>query len=136
MPISPTPAVNGLLETALYVEDPPRSAEFYQMLFGFQPIVVADRLIALAIREGQVLLLFRKGASRHLHPGAHDGDGHLHLAFAIAAEDVDRWRTTLHARGIEIEEDRTWTRGGCSLYFRDADGHLVELGSPGIWENY
>lgn len=130
------PSVNGILEIALYVDDPQRSARFYQSLFGFSPLVVADRLVALAVREGQVLLLFKKKASLQLSPGAHDGDGQLHVAFAIVADEVDAWRVRLDECGIVIEEDRAWERGGYSLYFRDPDGHLVELGSPGIWANY
>jgi catechol 2,3-dioxygenase-like lactoylglutathione lyase family enzyme len=130
------PILNGLLETSLYVEDLQRSAQFYQSLFGFAAVLTADRLVALAVRQGQVLLLFKKGASLHLQPGAHDGDGQLHLAFAIGADEVERWRTRLHEHGIAIEDDRTWGRGGQSLYFRDPDGHLLELGSPGIWANY
>ena len=130
------PSVDGILETALYVDDLQRSARFYQSLFGFTPLVVADRLVALAVREGQVLLLFKKRASLQLSPGAHDGDGQLHVAFAIPAEELDAWRARLGESGIAIEEDRAWDRGGHSLYFRDPDGHLVELGSPGIWANY
>jgi catechol 2,3-dioxygenase-like lactoylglutathione lyase family enzyme len=29
-----------------------------------------------------------------------------------------------------------WPRGGESIYFRDPDGHLVELATPGLWDNY
>ena len=29
-----------------------------------------------------------------------------------------------------------WERGGQSIYFRDPDGHLVELATPGIWAIY
>ena len=43
--------VNGLLETSLYVEEPQRSADFYQTLFGFSPVVVSERLIALAVER-------------------------------------------------------------------------------------
>jgi hypothetical protein len=30
-----TPQIRGILETALYVKDPPRSADFYRRLFAF-----------------------------------------------------------------------------------------------------
>jgi catechol 2,3-dioxygenase-like lactoylglutathione lyase family enzyme len=130
------PSVNGLLETSLYVADLQQSAHFYQSLFGFSPVLVADRLIALAVKEGQLLLLFKQGASCHLQPGAHDGEGQLHLAFAIETSEVDAWRARLQAMQIAIVDERVWERGGRSLYFRDPDGHLIELGSPGIWSNY
>jgi catechol 2,3-dioxygenase-like lactoylglutathione lyase family enzyme len=128
--------VNGILETALYVDDLQRSAAFYQSLFEFEPVLTADRLVALSVRKGQVLLLFKKKASLALQSGALDGDGQLHVAFAIDANNVNDWRMRLIENGIAIEEDRDWELGGHSLYFRDPDGHLIELGSPGIWANY
>jgi catechol 2,3-dioxygenase-like lactoylglutathione lyase family enzyme len=130
------PAINGLLETSLYVDDVQRSAEFYQSLFGFAPIVVSERLIAMAVKKGEVLLLFKKRESLKLPVGKHDGDGQLHLAFAVDASEVEPWRALLSERNIPIEEEINWERGGVSLYFRDPDGHLLELGSPGIWSNY
>ena len=130
------PTVTGILETALYVDDLARSAAFYESLFGFVRLVASDRLIALAVRDGQVLLLFRKKASLHLSPGAHDGDGQLHLAFAIAEADVEAWRERLRTHSIPIVDDRSRECGGHSLFFRDPDDHLIELGSPGIWANY
>jgi catechol 2,3-dioxygenase-like lactoylglutathione lyase family enzyme len=134
-PVQPIPTLNGILETSLYVDDLDRAAVFYRTLFGFTPIVTSDRLIALAVKPGQVLLLFRKRASRAIQL-SHDGDGNLHVAFAIPESDLDHWRTRLLAYGVVIEGETTWERGGRSLYFRDPDGHLVELGSPGIWSNY
>ncbi|MCI0700097.1 MAG: VOC family protein [Planctomycetia bacterium] len=130
------PNVTGILETALYVNDPERSARFYQTVFGFEIIVKSERLIALAVREGQVLLLFKKGASANLPQSPHDGDGQLHLAFAISRGELEHWLTWLPEHGIAIEEDRTWDRGGRSLYFRDPDQHLLEVATPGVWANY
>ena len=40
-------------------------------------------------------------------------------------------------RGRGSLEGRTeWPRGGVSVYFRDPDGHLLELATPGLWEGY
>ena len=30
----------------------------------------------------------------------------------------------------------SWSRGGRSIYFRDPDGHLLELATPGLWAVY
>jgi hypothetical protein len=65
----------------------------------------------------QVLLLFKKGASRTIQ-SPHDGDGELHVAFAIASAELANWESWLRTRGIEVEEKRNWELGGWSLYFR------------------
>jgi catechol 2,3-dioxygenase-like lactoylglutathione lyase family enzyme len=130
------PPVTGILETALYVSDVARSRRFYEGLFGFRTIAEGPRLTALAVREGQVLLLFRKEASRGLGSTAHDGDGQLHLAFAIAAADLAAWDARLAAANIAIVERKAWDLGGQSFYFRDPDNHLIELATPGVWTNY
>ena len=129
------PALDGLLETALYVDDPIRSAAFYRDLFGFESIVESERLIALAMPRQQVLLLFKKGLSSTL-PVPHDGDGQTHLAFAIPASALSEWERVLMGKRIAILERTTWDRGGVSLYFRDPDGHLLELATPGVWSIY
>jgi catechol 2,3-dioxygenase-like lactoylglutathione lyase family enzyme len=136
------PPITGLLETGLYVEDVARSRAFYTRLFGFPVLVEDDRLCALDVAGRGVLLLFRKGGTTepvHIPGGAipgHGGDGTLHYAFAIAAAHLDAWARRLHGEGIEIESRVTWPRGGVSLYFRDPDGHLVELATPGVWATY
>jgi catechol 2,3-dioxygenase-like lactoylglutathione lyase family enzyme len=130
------PPVDGILETALYVEDAERSAQFYESVFGFSVVTRVERLIALAVRPGQVLLLFKKGASAHMPQVPHDGDGQLHLAFAVPAPELTAWREWLRRNGLTIEHEQHWERGGVSLYFRDPDGHLVEVATPGVWTNY
>jgi catechol 2,3-dioxygenase-like lactoylglutathione lyase family enzyme len=130
------PKTDGILETALYVENPKRSAEFYQNIFGFQVIDSGERLTALGVGPRQVLLLFKKGASASLPMGATDGSGRLHLAFAIPAGELAEWEAWLQRLGVEIEDRRNWERGGKSLYFRDPDGHLLELATPGVWSVY
>lgn len=109
---------------------------FYERVFGFEVIDAGERLIALGIPGRQVLLLFKKGASARMPRTPHDGDGHLHLAFAISTGELERWREWLTRAGIAIEDDRTRDRGGRSLYFRDPDQHLLEVVTPGVWSIY
>lgn len=130
------PKTDGLLESSLYVTDLGRSVEFYTRIFGFRVISdFGERGCALEAGRQQVLLLFRKGASRAI-TSPHGGDGELHLAFAIAASELENWEAWLAANGIAIEERRTWEEGGHSLYFRDPDRHLVEVATPGVWSIY
>jgi len=130
------PKTNGILESSLYVSDLPRSVRFYQETFGFSVIrEFGERGCAMHTGADRVLLLFKKGASRAIQ-SPHDGDGELHLAFAIASSELASWESWLQARRIPVEEKRTWELGGWSLYFRDPDGHLLELATPGTWPDY
>jgi catechol 2,3-dioxygenase-like lactoylglutathione lyase family enzyme len=129
------PPLDGLLETALYVDDPVRSAAFYRDFFMFEPIVESERLIAMAMPNRQVLLLFKKGLSAAL-PVPHDGDGQTHLAWAIPSSSLQDWERRLAELNLTILERTIWPRGGTSLYFRDPDGHLLELATPGVWTVY
>ena len=130
------PRVDGILETALYVDDLERSARFYQTIFGFEIIETDERLYALSVAGRQVLLLCKKRASADLPVGAHDGDGRLHLAFAVPAGELDAWEAWLQPHSVLLEDKRAWEGGGCSLYFRDPDGHVLELATPGVWSIY
>jgi catechol 2,3-dioxygenase-like lactoylglutathione lyase family enzyme len=130
------PKVNGILESSLYVDDIHRSAEFYQRVFGFEPVFEMDRLIAMHVPGPQLLLLFKKGASKDLPDTPHDGDGQLHLAFSISPNALGPWREWLAKNSVAIEEEKRWDRGGTSLYFRDPDGHSLEVATPGLWTVY
>ncbi len=135
------PRITGLLETALYVEDLQRSQAFYQTLMGFPCYLLDQRMCALGVPGHGVLLLFKKGGSREPSRSPigtippHDGGGTLHLAFAIPTEQLEDWASRLTEHGLSIESRITWPRGGTSLYFRDPDGHSVELATPGLWPN-
>ena len=136
------PSIAGILETSLYVGDLERSKRFYRTLFRFEVLGEDDRLCALNVAGRQVLLLFKKEAARQpiVLPGGtipgHDGRGQLHLAFAIAPSDRNGWENRLREANIPIESTVHWPRGGCSVYFRDPDNHLIELAIPGIWSIY
>jgi catechol 2,3-dioxygenase-like lactoylglutathione lyase family enzyme len=135
------PKIDRVLETALYVDDLDRAAAFYAELFDVSSLYADERLRAFALGNS-VLLLFRRGASLQTMtmPGGtippHDGSGPLHVAFAIAADELAPWEERLRERGIAVEGRTDWSRGGHSIYFRDPDGHLLELATPGLWRIY
>jgi len=134
------PTLQGILETALYVSDIQRAAEFYRRVFGCPTLLESERLIALDVAGRSVLLLFLEGStSQPFHtPGGtippHGDGGPSHFAFQIPADEVDAWRQTLQEKGVSIESEMTWEQGARSLYFRDPDGNLGELITAGFWK--
>ncbi len=129
------PAIHGVIETSLYVEDLPRSVQFYQEVLGFTPMDADERITAMSVGGRQVLLLCKKGASNNWSV-PHDASGEIHVAFSISREQLPDWERRLAEHGLTIEHRRAWPRGGQSLYFRDPDHHLLELATPGVWSVY
>ena len=131
-----------MLEFGLYVKDVSASADFYHLLFGFPVLVSKERMAALDVEGKQILLLFKHGASSepvHMTGGVlppHDSEGTSHVAFAIRESDLEQWEGWLRERAVEVESKVEWDGGGRSLYFRDPDGHLLELVTPGVWATY
>ncbi len=137
------PPVQGMLEFGLYVQDVSRAADFYHLLFGFPVLLSTERIAALDVEGKQVLLLFKQGASSEpmTVPGGgllppHGSEGTSHVAFAIRESDIEGWEQWLQEQDVEVESKVEWERGGRSLYFRDPDGNLLELVTPGVWETY
>jgi catechol 2,3-dioxygenase-like lactoylglutathione lyase family enzyme len=136
------PRLNGVLETALYVDDLDRAARFYEDVLGVPALTSDARFRAYDVGGRSVLLLFQRGATLDTVklPGGtippHDGHGPLHIAFAIPADELGAWERRLEGRGVAIEGRTAWPRGGHSLYVRDPDGHLLEFATPGLWAIY
>ena len=138
------PAIHGVVETILYTDDLGRATGFYRDVAGLKWMKGdGHRFEAFDAGANRVLLLFRRGGTLEPQPVAsggfippHDGHGPLHVAFAIATDDYDRWIEWLRTCAVTVESETKWERGGRSIYFRDPDQHLVELVTPGIWPNY
>lgn len=136
------PNIDGVLETALYVDDLDRACRFYDDVMKLTRLFRDARLCAYDAAHRTVLLLFVRGGALETvqMPGGtippHDGGGPVHVAFAIAADSLADWERHLAEQGVAIEGRTVWPRGGTSIYFRDPDGHLLELATPGLWTTY
>lgn len=136
------PALTGVVETAIYVEDIERASNFYEEVIGLRRIDGDDRFRAYSVADHSVLLLFKRGATAQLvqTPSGvippHDGTGQNHFAFAIPAAELAAWEKQLADHRVAIEGRVQWPRGGTSIYFRDPDVNLVEFATPGMWSVY
>ena len=141
------PRLTGVVETSLYVRDLDASETFYRTVFGFEPFLRDDRMRALGVAPGQVLLLFRRGGSAEASSAppsvvgdgfipSHDALGRQHLCFSVPSSSLEEWAAHLAAGGLAIESRLTWPNGGTSLYFRDPDDHSLEVATPGLWPNF
>lgn len=135
------PHVTAILETALYVADLARSREFYERVMGLERLAEDSHFLAYEAGPN-VLLLFAQGSADHRIETAHgaipphDAAGRQHIALGVPKDELDAWEACLEREGIAIEGRMTWPPGGASLFFRDPDGHLLELATPGLWRNY
>jgi catechol 2,3-dioxygenase-like lactoylglutathione lyase family enzyme len=131
---------SAVLESALYVSDLYEAERFYGDVLGLERIArVEGRHVFF--RCGQsVVLLFNAEATREppapdarLPVPPHGTVGEGHLCFAATEVEMDRWKAHLTSRGIAIEAEFEWPRGGRSIYFRDPSGNSLEFANPSIW---
>ena len=133
------PPLRRVLETCLYVSDMDRAREFYRRILGLEPHMAEERISGFRF-GGTMLLLFQaRGTLEPVEtPGGtippHDASGPAHFALSIGEGSAGEWRDWLEANEVEVESIVEWKgQGSTSLYFRDPDGHLVELATPGLW---
>jgi catechol 2,3-dioxygenase-like lactoylglutathione lyase family enzyme len=124
----------GIFETVLYAEDLAAAERFYRDAVGLEVIGRGDLSVVFRCGGG-VLLVFdpRKSGAPGRDVPSHGTTGAGHVAFAVKPEDLATWREQLRQAGVSIEREVDWDEGGCSIYFRDPAGNLVELAPPTIW---
>ncbi|MEI2300722.1 VOC family protein [Ensifer sp. MJa1] len=134
------PALEGILETALYAADLDAAEAFYGGMLGLQRITRAgNRHVFFRCGPG-VLLIFNPAETvKPPAPDAalpvppHGATGQGHMCFRVAAEALDAWKAKLEAGGVTIESDLRWPNGARSFYFRDPAGNSLECAEPGLW---
>jgi len=136
------PKLDGILETAVYVDDMDAAHDFYSEILGLKRMVAGDRLFAYDAGPAQALLVFHRGhtgedvaTSGGIVPG-HDTNGHSHFAFRISGDQLQPWRDYLSDKGVEVISEVVWPAGGTSLYFNDPDGNVLELAAAPLWPNF
>ncbi len=137
--MTPTPpakpdGIVTVVETAIYAEDLDAARAFYRDVLGLDVIGDEPGRHVFFRAGDRVLLVFRPQATLRgdILP-AHGATGPGHFALGIRRESLDDWRRHLTARGVVIEQEVDWPRGGHSVYFRDPAGNAAELVTPGIW---
>lgn len=130
-----------ILEAALYVDDLEEAERFYGGVLGLERIArVKGRHVFFRCGDAVLLLFNAQATKTPPEPGArlpvppHGASGPGHLCFAASAEEIESWKKLLKDRGVDIEADFEWPKGGRSIYFRDPAGNSLEFAQPCIWE--
>jgi catechol 2,3-dioxygenase-like lactoylglutathione lyase family enzyme len=127
--------IKAVVETAIYVDDLHAAETFYATTLGLRVIgKEPGHHVFFQVGEASVLLAFlAESTLKSDQLPKHGATGPGHFALGIDADALDAWRKLLQDRGVAIEKEVGWPRGGQSLYFRDPTGNLVELVTPGVW---
>lgn len=131
--------IEGVLETALYVDDIDKAEAFYSGTLGLELIQRGgDRHLFYRCGAG-VLLIFNPDETEKLVENdpfpvpAHGARGAGHVCFVVTADDIEAFAAKLVAAGVEIEHRLTWPNGTPSIYFRDPAGNSLELTRSNLW---
>lgn len=134
------PGQEGVLETALYVDDLENAEQFYGGILGLPKIYsVPGRQLVFRCGEGVLLIFDPKQTERDpimINGGKiplHGTRGAGHMAFRVTNERLMAWRDCLRANHVAIESEVMWPNGAHSIYFRDPAGNSLEFATPDIW---
>jgi catechol 2,3-dioxygenase-like lactoylglutathione lyase family enzyme len=114
----------------LFVDDFDGTMDFYAKKVGLPLRLRADGYAEFAVEGAKFALLSRSRVTDLIGEtqSAKAGPGADKAAVTVLVEDVDRVFQELSGRGVSFlgnPKDRPW--GQRSVYFRDPEGHLMEL---------
>jgi predicted enzyme related to lactoylglutathione lyase len=112
----------------LYVENPEKSAEFYERLFGRAPEAVYPTYAAFAFDGGINVGLWSTKAKNFLSGGS----GHRsEIAFMVPSEDeVRRLHVQWTEMSVTIEQPMHQAVFGLTFVAVDPDGHRIRVCTP------
>ena len=129
--------LEGIDHVALAVRDVKQSANWYVDLLGFERRYeeMWDGIPTFIAKGNTAIALFPKRGGRSKSPAGSNDIRMLHLAFRANRKNFLSAQEELERRGIKFEfQDHEISH---SIYFRDLDGHELEittydLASPAI----
>lgn len=123
-----------VLEIVLYVDDLEAAERFYGDLLGLElDSHKPGAFVFFRIGRNMLLLFDPSSAGQNTDIPPHGANGPGHVCFAVREDELAEWKTLLERRGITIEAEVAWPRGGHSFYFRDPAGNSLEMATPRIW---
>lgn len=131
--------IDGILETALYVDELDAAENFYGSLLGLEKVLRAgNRHVFFRCGQGILLIFNRSETIKPASPDAlpvppHGTTGAGHACFRVSAEAIDLIAEKLNKAGVSIESDFRWPNGARSIYFRDPAGNSLECAEPKLW---
>lgn len=131
-PMTDPPAVSGISELVLEVQDLGRARRFYRDVLGFEETLYGEG------RDGRYWYLVGETARLGLwtpQVGLAGGRGgaHVHFAFQVPDEEVHRLSERLRDAGVGFEGP-IQLGPGRSIYVTDPDGNSVEFWSQDMAE--
>jgi len=127
--------ITQIKETCLYVQDLNITKSFYNEKLGFSIISHVENRHIFFRAGTSVLLCFNPEQTKeekNLPP--HYSFGFQHIAFEVQANDYQSWLDKIKEQDIEVIHIQHWKQELYSFYFRDPDGHVLEIVPKGIWE--
>lgn len=127
------PTLSRVDHLVLTVANPDATIAFYCQVLGMQhrPFQVANGTTRHALSFGQQKINLHKAGAEFDPKAKNPGPGTADLCF-LSDHPLDLWRAHFDATGTAVEEGpvrRTGATGPItSLYVRDPDGNLIEVG--------
>lgn len=122
-------------EFILYVSDQVKSAAFYRVLLGTEPVLDVPGMTEFALGAGCKLGLMPENSIARIisgrlpHPSG--GTGFPRCELYLLVEDLEGAVRMAHTAGatlVDATADRSW--GDRVAYFADRDGHVIALAVP------
>lgn len=127
------PTLNKIKETVINVTNIENTSRFYHDILGLEIIAKDDRLVFFRVGTDLLLCFNTDKTKDQTSPPAHEARGTQHFAFECSASDYEKWKAIIKENNIPIEEEIIWKTGKKSFYFRDPDGHCLEIIEPMMW---